>query len=96
VTARILLLRSNPKTKLFSAPRTPALSEISAAAYVGRLQSTPLCRLTIGLGRRTATVRPVQIPDLAATKSYIERHPGMVEAVELAGIRTGRADFPGQ
>ena len=35
--------------------------------------------------------RPVQIPDLAATKSYIERHPGMVEAVELAGIRTGLA-----
>ena len=33
----------------------------------------------------------VQIPDLAATKSYIERHPGMVEAVELAGIRTGVA-----
>jgi GAF domain-containing protein len=33
----------------------------------------------------------VQIPDLAVTKSYIERHPGMVEAVELAGIRTGLA-----
>jgi GAF domain-containing protein len=38
-----------------------------------------------------STKRAVQIPDLAATKSYAERHPGMVEAVELAGIRTGLA-----
>ena len=27
-------------------------------------------------------------PDLAATRSYIERHPRAVEAVEIAGIRT--------
>ena len=32
--------------------------------------------------------RTIQIADLAATKAYIERHPLMVEAVELAGIRT--------
>jgi two-component system, NtrC family, sensor kinase len=32
--------------------------------------------------------RTVQIDDLAATKSYIERHPTSVEAVELGGIRT--------
>ena len=35
--------------------------------------------------------RTIQIADLAATKAYIERHPLMVEAVELAGIRTGVA-----
>jgi GAF domain-containing protein len=44
-----------------------------------------------GLEEALSAKRPVQIPDLAATKSYIERHPGMVEAVELAGIRTGLA-----
>ncbi len=44
-----------------------------------------------GLDEALTTKRPAQIPDLAATKSYIERHPGMVEAVELAGIRTGLA-----
>ena len=44
-----------------------------------------------GLDEALRAKRPVQIPDLAATKSYIERHPGMVEAVELAGIRTGLA-----
>jgi GAF domain-containing protein/class 3 adenylate cyclase len=30
----------------------------------------------------------VQIPDLAATEAYRERHPRMVDAVELGGIRT--------
>jgi GAF domain-containing protein len=44
-----------------------------------------------GLDAVMSTKRPIQIPDLAATKSYTERHPGMVEAVELAGIRTGLA-----
>ena len=34
------------------------------------------------------TVRTAQILDLAATQSYAERHPLVVEAVELAGIRT--------
>ena len=37
------------------------------------------------------TKRSAQIADLAATQSYIERHPRMVEAVELGGIRTGMA-----
>ena len=44
-----------------------------------------------GLDAVMSTKRAVQIPDLASTKSYIDRHPGMVEAVELAGIRTGLA-----
>jgi two-component system NtrC family sensor kinase len=34
------------------------------------------------------TGRTVHIPDLAATQSYAERHPRMVDAVELAGIRS--------
>jgi transcriptional regulator with GAF, ATPase, and Fis domain len=34
------------------------------------------------------TKRTVHIPDLAATRSYAERHPRMVEAVEIGGIRT--------
>jgi two-component system, NtrC family, sensor kinase len=37
------------------------------------------------------TRRAAQIADLAATTPYIERDPQMVEAVELAGIRTGMA-----
>src|SRR5262249_33472253 len=32
--------------------------------------------------------RTVQLPDLTATQAYLERHPRMVEAVELGGIRT--------
>jgi GAF domain-containing protein len=34
------------------------------------------------------TGRTVHISDLAATQSYAERHPRMVDAVELAGIRS--------
>jgi GAF domain-containing protein len=34
------------------------------------------------------TKRTVHISDLAATQSYAERHPSMVAAVELGGIRT--------
>ena len=34
------------------------------------------------------TKRTVHTPDLAAIQSYAERHPRMVEAVELGGIRT--------
>ena len=30
----------------------------------------------------------VHLPDMAATKPYAERHPRVVEAVELGGIRT--------
>ena len=42
-----------------------------------------------GLDEAMRTKHAAQISDLAATKPYIERHPGVVEAVELAGIRTG-------
>jgi hypothetical protein len=48
-----------------------------------------------GLDEALRTRRAVQIPDLAATKSYFDRHPSMVEAVELAGW-LGRADAKGR
>jgi GAF domain-containing protein len=34
------------------------------------------------------TGRTAHLSDLAAARSYVERHPRMVEAVEIAGIRT--------
>ena len=34
------------------------------------------------------TGRTVHLPDLAATQAYLERHPIMVQAVDLGGIRT--------
>ena len=41
-----------------------------------------------GLERVMRTKRTIHILDLAQTQSYAEHHPRMVEAVELAGIRT--------
>ena len=41
-----------------------------------------------GLELVMKTKRTVHIDDLAATQSYAERNPRMVEAVEIAGIRT--------
>jgi GAF domain-containing protein len=35
------------------------------------------------------TKQTIHVADLAATQLYIERHPTVVEAVELGGIRTG-------
>jgi two-component system, NtrC family, sensor kinase len=40
------------------------------------------------LGRMVATKTVVHVTDLAADKSYIERAPSVVAAVELGGIRT--------
>ena len=41
-----------------------------------------------GLDTAMKTKRTAHLPDLAATQSYAERHPRMVEAVELGGMRT--------
>ena len=41
-----------------------------------------------GLDVAMRTQRTVHITDLAATQAYAERHPRMVEAVEIGGIRT--------
>jgi two-component system NtrC family sensor kinase len=40
------------------------------------------------LERVMRTKRTIHISDLAETQSYTERHPRMVEAIELGGIRT--------
>ena len=42
----------------------------------------------IPLGRVVMTKRPVQIADVLADQSYIERFPGMVGVAELGGART--------
>src|SRR5262249_39960509 len=44
-------------------------------------QGTPLDEVVV-------TKQTVHIADLAATQAYGERHPAVVEAVELGGIRT--------
>jgi class 3 adenylate cyclase len=41
-----------------------------------------------GLDTAMRTKRTAHLRDLAATQSYAERHPRMVEAVELGGMRT--------
>ena len=41
-----------------------------------------------GLDTAMRTKSTAHLPDLAATQSYAERHPRMVEAVELGGMRT--------
>ena len=40
------------------------------------------------LGQVTRTKQTVHLGDLAATQHYMERHPGVVDAVELGGIRS--------
>jgi GAF domain-containing protein len=54
---------------------------VEARRRRGSYQGTPL-------GDVVGTQQTVHIPDLAATQAYAERHPAVVEAVELGGIRT--------
>ena len=42
----------------------------------------------IPLGRVAKTKQPIQVPDVLADQSYIERYPGMVGVGELGGART--------
>ena len=79
-----LYLRENGKLRLVAAHDVPEFLEARRGVA---FEPAP----EGGLDEAMRTKRAVQIPDLAATRSYIERHPGMVEAVELAGIRTGVA-----
>src|SRR5215831_8990523 len=41
-----------------------------------------------GTGKVIATKQAVQVADLAATKSYSDRNPVVVTAVEVGGVRT--------
>ena len=43
------------------------------------------------LGQVIRTKQTVHLDDLAATRAYVERHPTVVEAVELGGIRSSVA-----
>jgi GAF domain-containing protein len=54
---------------------------VEARRRRGSYQGTPL-------GDVVGTKQTVHMPDLAATQAYAERHPAVVEAVELGGIRT--------
>ena len=60
------------------------------AAYVEALAREPLIRPPpdVPLGRVAITKQVAQIADIKATQSYIERHPFVFEAVELAGYRS--------
>jgi GAF domain-containing protein len=79
-----LYLRENGKLRLVAAHDVPELLEARRGVAFDPAPDG-------GLDEAIRNKCAVQIPDLAATSSYMERHPGMVEAVELAGIRTGVA-----
>src|SRR4029077_6359641 len=68
--------------RLVAAHNMPA--EFSKAQRSDVTEPAPGGPLEVALKARQA----IQIPDLAATKAYRERHPRMVDAVELGGIRT--------
>jgi signal transduction histidine kinase len=80
----MLFLYEAEKNQFRSAARwnlPPAYSE-----FLGKntLRADPM----IPLGKVVATKRPVQIEDVLADQSYIERYPGMVGVGELGGART--------
>jgi GAF domain-containing protein len=59
------------------------------AAYVKLRMREPIpAHPMIPMGRAVLTKQPVHIPDARADPAYIERFPGMVALVELAGGRT--------
>jgi signal transduction histidine kinase len=59
------------------------------AAYVKLRMREPIrAHPMIPMGRAVLTKQPVHVPDARADPAYIERFPGMVGLVELAGGRT--------
>ena len=77
-----LYLHEDSRLRLVAAHDVPpAFSEVR-----GRSPTQPAPGGVLDETMRTK--QTVQIADLAATKPYIERHPRMIEAVELGGIRT--------
>ena len=59
-------------------------------AYIDALKREPLVRppADVPLGRVAVTKQVAHIADIKTTQSYIERHPFVFGAVELAGYRT--------
>src|SRR5262245_52917887 len=76
-----LYLVESGKLRLVSAQQAPAFVAARAGSAFDPAPGG-VFDLTI------TSKRTVQIDDLAATKSYLQRHPTSVEAVELGGIRT--------
>ena len=77
-----LYLHEEGRVRLVAAHDMPAEFSKAQRSYV--TEPAPGGPLEAALKAR----RAIQIPDLAATKAYRERHPRMVDAVELGGIRT--------
>jgi hypothetical protein len=73
--------------------RTVATHNVPPAYAESRRRRGPF-HPSPGLAEVIRTKQTIQIPDLAATQAYAERHPVAVEAVELGGVRTlGRVDI---
>jgi adenylate cyclase len=80
-----LYLRDEGGLRLVAAHDMPA--KFSKAHVSGVFEVAPGGALDGAM----STKRAIQLADLAATKAYSDRHPGMVKAVELGGIRTAVA-----
>ena len=79
-----LFLHEEGRLRLVAAYDLPRLSEVLAGIAHEAAPGGPL-------EGAIRTRKAVQIVDLAATEAYKQRHPRMVEAVELGGIRTAVA-----
>ena len=79
-----LFLHEEGRLRLVAAYDLPRLSEVQAGIAHEAAPGGPL-------EGAIRTRKAVQIADLAATEAYKQRHPRMVEAVELGGIRTAVA-----
>ena len=79
-----LFLHEEGRLRLVAAYDLPRLSEVIAGIAHEAAPGGPL-------EGAIRTRKAVQIVDLAATEAYKQRHPRMVEAVELGGIRTAVA-----
>ena len=79
-----LFLHEEGRLRLVAAYDLPMLSEVQAGLAHEAAPGGPL-------EGAIRTRKAVQIVDLAATEAYKQRHPRMVEAVELGGIRTAVA-----
>ncbi|MBV9530750.1 MAG: GAF domain-containing protein [Bradyrhizobium sp.] len=77
-----LYLYEEGRLRLIAAHDVPAVFE----EVRGRGPNTPAPGGVFDEVIRTGTT--VHLPDMAATKPYAERHPRVVEGVELGGIRT--------
>jgi GAF domain-containing protein len=76
-----LFLREKDQLSLVAAYNMPTAFSEAHRRSPGIIPGGP-----IDVAMRTG--RAVHVPDLAATQSYLERHPTAVAGVELGGVRT--------